>query len=286
MTLSFQPINDAHAIVELVFFFNFSSDFKNESLSKLKLILKDKYRHFTKDTPVYKLEHQVKINSQNNPSIDSKQTLSGFELETFGEDEKLEWGLSVSDNKLLIHCLNYSTWEKVWEEAFSYISDVFEVINSESSFKVSNFGLKYLDKFTHYKEEESHSITDLFKSDNKFITSSILNSGRVWHCNSGWFEDLLDDFTIENLYFFKCLNQLNVESNLNIKDSNEIVISVDHGTFIIPKKIDNNIQEYGIEVSKIDINYINNCFQLLHRKNKTVLRELLSNSMCKRINLY
>lgn len=179
MTLSFKPINDAHAIVELVFFFNFSSSFKNEVFSKLNKNLKDKHSKFSKDTPVYRLEHQVKMNSQNNPSVDSKQTLSGFELESFDKDGALDWGLSISDNKLLIHCLNYSTWEKVWEEAFSYISEVFETIFYDDSFIISNFGLKYLDKFIYSGKVESYLATDLFRRENRFLTNNVLESGSV-----------------------------------------------------------------------------------------------------------
>lgn len=286
MTLSFQPINDAHAIVELVFFFNFSSDFKNESLSKLKVNLKNKHDKFIKDTPVYKLEHQVKINSQNNPSVDSKQTLSGFELESFDEDGSLDWGLSISDNKFLIHCLNYSTWEKVWKEAFSYISEVFETISDDDSFMISNFGLKYLDKFIYSKEIEDYSITDLFRSENDFITKNILESSNVWHCNSGWFEDLSKEFVIEDSYVFKCLNQLNVESNASNKDSNEIIVTIDHGTFLIPKRVETDNQKYGIEVNKINKDYFKKSFDLLHSKNKNILKRLLANNMCERINLY
>lgn len=285
MTLSFQPINDAHAIVELVFFFNFSSNFKNDIFLKLNKNLKDKHSNFSKDTPVYKLEHQVKMNSQNNPTVDSKQTLSGFELESFDKDGELDWGLSISDNKLLIHCLNYSTWEKVWKDALSYISEIFETISYDDSLKISNFGLKYLDKFVYSGRIENYSSTDIFKTENNFLTKNVLDSGSVWHCHSGWFEDLSEEFIVEDSYVFKCLNQLNVESNATSKDNHEIIVSIDHGTFLIPKKVIANDNEFGIEVNKIDISYISKSFELLHAKNKKVLKELLNEDMCERIDL-
>lgn len=289
MKLLFQPINDAHSIVELVFFLNFSSNLRKEDILGIKEIFNEKYKKFNKDTPVYKLEHKVKFNEEDTASIDSKKTtFSGFELESLDERGELNWGLSLSENKFLVHCLNYSSWEVTLDEIIGYISDVLEFLKDNDTLLISNFGLKYLDRFVYSENIEESKLVSLFNRENIFLAKNILESGDVWHSNTGWFEDMPEDFIIENSYAFKCLNQLGVESKSNGKnnDIEEIIVSIDHGCFLIPKKVIENDSKYGIEVKHISMGYINKCFNFLHDKNKIVLKGLLSDSMSKRINLY
>lgn len=285
----FQPINDAHSIVELVFVINFSSDLRKEDILGIKKIFNEKYEKFNKDNPVYKLEHKVKFDDEDTASIDSKKaTISGFELESLNERGEINWGLSLSENKLLVHCLDYSNWISTLNETIMYINDAFEFLKEHNALLISNFGLKYLDRFVHSGVMKDSKLVSLFNVENKFIAKNILDSGNVWHSNSGWFEDMPEDFTIEDSYILKCLHQLGVDSKSNgeSKDLEEIVVSIDHGSFLIPKRLVEDDSKYGIEVGYLNVDYINECFNLLHEKNKIVLKDILSYDMSKRINLY
>lgn len=291
MNSSFQPINNANAIAETIFYFSFSLNIKIDQIIAVNKVLRDTYEIFNKDNPIYKMEPEPNFNHNDSSSetIDVSRKITGFELESLKDDGQVSWGITLSTDGLLIHCLEYSTWSEVWSEALGYINTIFNILSFDNSLLITNIGLKYLDIFRNKNLDQNFCISELFSEGNPFLTKKSMYSGSAWHCNSGWFDELPAEINIKNFSSLKCLNQLKVESNFILdEETNERAyseVSIDHGSFLIPSALSASKSTIGIEIGKLGESYFGEYFEFLHQNNKNILSELLTQKTCKRISL-
>ncbi|WP_442498237.1 TIGR04255 family protein [Methylobacter sp. sgz302048] len=269
--LSCFPINDAHAIVEVIIFVQFSPQFSKSTIQKLAAIEHDLKEDLPKANPLKKIAFQ--FNQAEHSSAVGLDELAGIELQRIKKDGSIEWMLRTTEDAIAIHCLDYTRWDNVWSQAEAYLQKAFMHIDGSNSF-VSSIGLKYIDRFLYDSHAEKYDLSELFDRNTPHIVKTAFDHN-LWHCHSGWFEDL------DNL---QCLNQLNIDSNyINIKGEKTLAISIDHNAIAIMNN-DNNLYSI-IEQNSNQVTKLNEIIYKLHLKNKEILTNLLSKEMLNRINL-
>lgn len=271
--LSYSPINDAHAIVEVIIFIQFTPEFSKSTIKKLTVALEqDLKSDLPRANPIRKIAFQFNPEEQQPSSLNLDESV-GIELQSINEDGNLEWMLRATENTIAVHCLNYTRWEDVWQKAEAFLRKAFTHIEGSDSF-VSHIGLKYVDRFLYNGDPEHPNLSELFSNDNPYLNKTSFDH-QLWHCNSGWFE------TLGNL---KCLNQLNIAADfINIQNKKTLSVTIDHNaiTFMdTDSNLHSILEENGNQEPKLK-----EIACELHSKNKQLLTALLSVEMQKRINL-
>ncbi|WP_394754370.1 TIGR04255 family protein [Crenothrix sp.] len=264
--LSYRPINGAHAIVEVVFFVQFSPEFNQATRTKLASLEFDLKNDLPKAEQIKKVAFQFA--SGHHPSVQSSdEELLGVVLQGLKEDGSVEWMLRTTENTIAIHCLDYTTWAEVSTKAEGFLKKAFAHMGDSNS-SLAVVGLKYVDKFICHDISDQPNLSELFKNDTPHVVKTAFYNDGLWHSNSGWF-DKLDEL--------QCLNQLNIDASfMDANENKPIEISIDHTVIAI---IGNgNCSEPILE---LNLDFMSK----LHLKNKKVLADLLTEDMQKRINL-
>lgn len=265
--LSFSPINGAHAIVEMALFVNFTPAFSLNTIKKLVLLEDDLKNYLPKANHVEKFDFKIENDQLTNSS---NKVLGGIELQRINEDGSIGWILRVSESSISVHCLNYTQWASVFDEAFGYLKAAFKRLEGGDSL-ISSVGLMYVDRFVHNKDPSTSNLSELFQEESDWVFKHAFNSkNKLWHNHIGWYEDL-DEMS--------CLNQLKTSASyVNINNNQKLVVTVDHNAIISGES--NDFKEDGDSCKKLE-----EIMNKLHGMNKKVLGMLLTEEVSARINL-
>ncbi|MGH8557821.1 MAG: TIGR04255 family protein [Methylococcales bacterium] len=276
--LSYSPINDAHAIVEVVMFVQFAPGFGDSTIRKLTQIEHDLKDELPKATPIQRLAFSM-LPQQGSQVM--QQQLIGIEMQSMRRDGSLEWMLRTTENTIAVHCLDYSRWDTVWQKAKGYLDKAFKHLDGSESF-VDAVGLKYIDRFLCNTAPEQSNLSDLFGSNNDLIFNRAfsMNSGSLWHCHTGWFENMN-----LNTADMKCLNQLNVDSSFkNINGNSKLVVTIDHSAIASIPQDKNGLSVLKKRNGSEELSF-EDIMNELHRQNKAMMAKLLSKQMATAISL-
>lgn len=171
----------------------------------------------------------VNIGAQQFPTGGSNPTptINGFNLTKVKTDGTPARVLRAMGNVLSVHFLEYTSWKETKPQAISYVTRCLKkmaIIERNAAMSVL---LRYVDRFTFDGAPEDATAGKLFRPDNKFVASKLLDSGYQWHCNSGWFEPLIGAAP--------ALNQLNIASGMI---QTAVGVVVDHNSiYALPEPL-------------------------------------------------
>jgi uncharacterized protein (TIGR04255 family) len=265
----FEPINEAHAVAEMLVFLQFSPNLTPAlpSLMGLKDLLKAKLPKATENTTF-----SITLEDGRN---EVTKLPSGLQLMSFRSDGNPAWILNIGPAVISLHCLDYTRWEPVWKEIRFYIKEVFGAIGA-APVSLSSVGLKYIDRFIWTGHDQDYMADLLLRSESQYLNSGAFQSRQRWHCHVGWFQEAGE--------FGEILNQLNIDSGLNLSpDGTRIVVSIDHTQTTSGAQGGGLAQ--GALASENPDAPINKLMTFLHSENKRIIRDLLSLEASKRINL-
>jgi len=257
----FNPIHNAHAIVEVIVFFGFPQGELGPHIVDRFLELKTELSEDFPSNNLFQM-FEVKI-SEDYPSLHPKV---GFELRRLKIDDSIEWLIRITPDSISIHCLDYSRWNHVYPMVEKYSESIFEKLKGVGV-SPSSIGLKYVDQFVFRGEPKDYDIANLFKRDSSVLHTRSFSSGCQWHSHSGWFEK------IEGLG--EVLSQINIDSV--IQEPQRYIISIDHtGTYHNQIEGENLLCDSTFRALFAD---------RIHELNKSLLSDLLTDKMQRRINL-
>lgn len=264
----FRPVNQAHAIAEMVLFFEFLPDLSSviPALMSLQDELKASF-------PRAEKTQSFKFDLQPGPNVVSQQ-VSGLQLSRFRTDGSPGWVININEPAISFHCMDYTRWQSIWDELRLYVTHVFQVLGA-APITISSVGLKYVDRFVWGGLEENYDAKLLFKRDAPLLHPRAFISASRWHCHTGWYQQELKKEEI--------LHQLNIDSGRHLlSGAPAVIVNIDH-TQIIRSVLPDQLAKYG-DLSETTAP-LDELLNQLHISNKSVLSSLLSNEMGKRINL-
>jgi len=276
--LSFRPINQAHAIVEAVFFYQFTPAFSDAALrrlSELEIELRDE---LPKVSPIQKLETRIEHNPDGRIS-QFIEKVAGIEFRKLASNGDVEWLLRVTEDTIAVHCLDYTSWEQIWPRAQRYLQQASRHSEGESNF-LSVMGMKYVDRFVYEGPLSGYDARLLFAEEPLLLPQQFLTTKPLWHCYTGWFESL-DDLEPD------CLNQLNVDAAfVNLDGQKRHVTTIEHTAVVnLSDNASANLALNGGITAEAGKGLPRHIMELLHDHNKRLLARLLNNDIIRRIKL-
>lgn len=269
--LQFQPINEAHAIVEAVIFFEFEPVFNEADLSRFLPLQQELKTEFPVGNPMQMIQFRI---DQQTGTQALEQRPSGLELKSVDEAGAPEWLVRIIEPNISIHCLKYTRWDNVWKQASKTLTAVFSKIGPTQSV-LRNVGLKYIDRFVYDGDEDKLDITALINAKCAYITPKSFETDGRWHTHSGWFEKGENGSEI--------LNQVNIDAAFQMQDNKRR-----HFTTIDMNHIARNLTPESVPSLKEALEkgaVISTLLDRLHNLNKAVLSDILTADVRKRINL-
>lgn len=265
----FEPINDAHAIVEIAVFCEFVEEF-SESVVNSFLGLEDELKD--RLPKAEKLQGSLfKLNAETGvQSVTLKPV--GIRLNSVSEDGSLQWALRTEPNTIAAHNMDYTRWAKVWPELRSMLMPAINKIGVSDN-KIAAFGIKCLDRFVFRGDEKDYDPQLLFRTSSDHLHSGAFSAGDRWHCHTGNFLRSKDE---EQEY----LSQLKVDAAYKFSSGvREHFTTIDHTVSA------RNLAEVEYSSFFSDGGAADQMVTQMHEVNKDVVSSLLTPEMCKRISL-
>lgn len=273
----FEPVNNAHAIVEMVLFCQFEPELDELAIARLMELeddpeLKDE---LTKFETLQGNEFQISASG----IASSPVRPLGIHMRRTGPDGEPEWMLRTDPHTIAVHCLDYTRWDEVGAQARAFLQKALHKIGTTES-TLAALGLKYVDRFSYSGSEEDYDPAVLFRRDTSLLHKRAFTSKMRWHCHSGWFEQP-EELEREQL---ECLNQVNVDAAfLTVSGARRHMTTIDHNAVVRGLNAENLAAFLASEEDEDAL--LHRLTEALHLVNKRVLIDLLTDEMATRINL-
>lgn len=280
----FKPINDAHAISEVVIYFELGSKLSEgdiKELEDLKIIFR---KELPSSEDLVNISVAAKSEGMDITDAQFKQSKSGFELKRFNthtgtSKRTLEWVLRITDHIISVHCLSYIRWAPFKDEALKYIEEAFKKLNLSGS-GINSIALKYIDRFIFEGDPSNCSFDKLFSKDSFYLNSTIFTKNDPrWHNHIGWFENYEEKMEI--------LNQLNIDAGFFDTPDGEKIHStnIDHNSILAHKEDEPIFKSFPLKSNIDEWNELTKYIDSLHIFNKKVMGNMLTSNMVSEISL-
>jgi uncharacterized protein (TIGR04255 family) len=268
----FRPINKAHAIVEVVWYIQFSGEFSKGALNKFLTLKGPLADDLPKFSEIQKFSFAITPQG-----AAAQHELGGLEFQRIKKDGSLGWMLRIQDNSISTHCLDYSTWTQSWQDASKYLHLALSNIEGPD-LPVSLVGLKYIDRFLYEGPADQLDMSKLLQGNSELLFPKAFRAGPLWHCHTGWFETVAGCNS-------DCLNQLNIDAAYTtIAGERKHTTTIDHNALVRFSQGEDKLQAI-VGDSPNDTSQLNTIMNALHDGNKKVLANLLTAEMSERIFL-
>ena len=264
------PFAGRNAIVEMSIGIQFGQQFDQQIAAET--IKAEFVAEFPKFEPIQMFT--VNIGAQQFPIGVSNPTptINGFNLTKVKTDGTPARVLRAMGNVLSVHFLEYTSWKGTKPQAISYVTRCLKKMAIIERNPATSVLLRYVDRFTFDGAPEEATAGKLFRPDNKFLASKLLDRGYQWHCNSGWFEPLVGSAP--------ALHQLNIASGMM---QNAVGVAVDHNSiYTLPKPFNSVAELTQGAGERASLEAI---LDRQHTANADLLKNLLNQEMLNTIGL-
>ncbi|PPD56985.1 MAG: hypothetical protein CTY10_01190 [Methylotenera sp.] len=265
------PFGGNHAIQNVTFAIEWSNELTNAEIINVHQSLEPQLKaEFSRITPqnVQKISFNMDSAGSGMPNVSPIFELSGFTYDrpsAYGNSPSSR-SIVISKNNLLVQINEYSRWEQVWADVERYFSIVLVLLPKSS---IVNIGLQYSDIFTWKDDLQKFDTKKIFRENSPFLVPNVHSLKGLWHSHHGYLVEHNDPQK------YLCLDNVNV----NLLDTSGIlsvqIVTSHRATFATP------IWYNGAD----ELSCISKVMALLHHTNKSIIFNLLSDEVCRKINL-
>jgi uncharacterized protein (TIGR04255 family) len=256
-------ISPNNAIVAAVFVLQFEQSISDDLRAKMTHDMLDRGRY-----PGFSLmpTQQMNFVIMGQPGPMFQQNMSVVPVwKKFNVDGTLVHEIRVEASSIVFVCHDYSRWNDVMPQA---VSDMLKLIRVIETNKISAMVLQVTDAFRLDASETA--FIETLNDKSKYLPSSIVENGDVlWHVHQGWFDADLTGCG-DNV-----LNRLNINVLDNISHQREI--QIEH---FIEQRF-----RSSIECESVDERCLYEKFNSSHSKNKSLMLNLLHDTMQRKVSL-
>lgn len=190
-----------------------------------------------------------------------------FQKRNSADQPVIDFSLRGNSISAVVH--QYTRWHLIWAEVRKLFERVTPLVVAAQARPVRSIALQYIDKFTWREEGVQFPIKDVLRSPSVHFAPVILEKTAPWHSNIGCETECSDEWAGKRL------------DNLNMS------LAMENG---YPALTIFTIYRYFSRVSaKGPANFVTadmpRLFEEAHSENKKVLREVLADDVCEKINL-
>lgn len=252
------PSSDKNAIQVVAFAISFASELNKGQLEDLFSVLKEESE--LKDMnpkQINAITVQITDNEQT-----SKTELAGMTFNMGAAREAPDWEVTLRKDALIVVCRKYTRWEDIWKQSKNYL---LKIISKLQDMAFKDITLEYVDEFSIVNAKLPWK-TELFSNTSKYIAGHFLQLDDFWHTHNGFFT---------TIYNHKALNNINIDYFMdNQTNTHKVIMRTQHKTMSIDQL---NITVFNEIIEPI--------YTECHDFNKTIMKDILSVPMQKRIKL-
>lgn len=264
----FEPVHDAHAIEQVSIVFQFEHDLTTDAFESLRAAVGEMESDFSAPVPIRSL--RVSLMGASVPVAE----VSGFVLQKISSTTRaIENELIVDSSKLTFKVSQYGGWTSTSESALKYLRYVGEFYLAHT--RLMGVGLSFLDKFIWHGDTKNAHMKFLFRESSPYITPATYSRDDLWHSHSGAFVHV--DNKVRRLVNVNIALGEESRGSTVRRVVNVLTVLVDHYNQPGYQPLQNDVESV-CEMAKTSLGE-------LHRLNKDVLEQVLSDSMCKRIGI-
>lgn len=266
--MPYRPINDRHAVREVVFALTFSRPFNLGEVEKLDTA----HDIWKAELPKKSRAQYLQIAFGPTTEAASSPSVGGVRFERIKADGSLDWRLGLEENFIAVNCLSYTRWADIWARARSLLQQAANVAVSEDN-RTIGVGLQYIDVFVWEGDEGKCSPEQLLRRDSQFIPPNLWGKGPVWHLYQGWFR--YDHLPAPG----RLLEKVHLDA---VEENKQFLVKIDSTLRLdLETHVAAGPELFGGEPPLID-----RILDDLHQVNKRLVGGFLSDDMIHRINLY
>ncbi|SEJ57233.1 TIGR04255 family protein [Pseudomonas linyingensis] len=270
----FEPIKTAHAVAEVIFFFEFS-----ELLISSRKKMDDLKAGMVDLLPDAKEQKSVQISLGDDEAASVQHSADAIQFSKQSPAGELQWLARVVGPTLSVHCVDYSRWAPVKTQFLAILECALNSLGIKDGF--SGVGLKVIDRFRYNESAGAYDLARLVDPESKYVSRHVFDSGHRWHFYSGWYErDAVDLEGVE------VLSQLNLDSSF-VAISDGVLqnfVTFDHTLALKNVEMGNGVL-VALEGGSSAVDVISKVFDNLHEVNKSIIRDVLSKEVADRMNL-
>ena len=266
--MSFVPEKEAHALVEVVFGLQFDRPWTPKEIQQIKAahVGDEEWVSFLPSINDVQLHEMVL--GPNGFVQPHAVPVTGVVFERIQPDGTIAWRLACDQSAIYINCLDYTRWAEIWPKVANLIVKVLTASNSENLHAVGVFH-QTIDLFKWSGDTSDYDVTRLLDSQSDSVPARVANNGLMWHLYQGWFQELIDPLP------GKLLTRVHF-------DAPAVPVGV--------VKMDTHLGitlKYPLPVRTLlgADSAVQQLFVLLHRRNKDVLKDFLTDEALISIDL-
>ena len=258
----FLPINERHAIQEVIFAVQVAPDFDSEEVEEIKQENNQMQAFFPQvtDLPIVHFETPGTIDQA--PPV-SNRPVAFIRYKPNGE---IDWELRLDTPHVIVRCLSYTKWNHIWKDTHGFLVDVFRVISKKPRSLIS-LALQYNNAFRWSGNKSNYDAQKVLNYQSSCVPRSLFDRGPIWHLHQGWFEKKGGNIS------GRILKRMHINS---IKSDGEYWAKFENFSRL---EFDNQVAIESFDQTLCE-------FQSLHDTSKATLRDFLSPQMQRRIELY
>lgn len=198
--MSFQPINDDHAVQSVAFFLHFDRPLDQRVIHQLH----SSRERWLPDLPAVQLPQMFGFEIGPAGAAPKQITGHGIEFSYLRPDGTPAWQLRVDSGSAVVECTRYTRWDRVWQSARTHLLTALEVINTvdlQPALTISATALQYVDRFVSQSADADYKS---ILSEGSQLPASVFQFGDAWHSHTGWFDKSFEIGVV--------LNNLNVDA--------------------------------------------------------------------------
>lgn len=266
--MPFQPANEQHAIVEVVFQLGLQRPLNPGEVERLV----GAHGRWKADLPRINRVGTFQFVIGNTPGVMPITPSGGVSFEAVKKDGTIEWRLKAEENTLTVNCLSYTRWNDIWTKSRDFLQQSCETILVADN-AVRTYSLQYIDMFKWEGDPIRYDLSELLRSDSELVPSGLFKRGALWHCFQGWYQD------VEGKQSGRLLIRPHLDS-----------VEMDGGQFVV--KLDTFLSYeseaphgMGQDLFGGTPAHIDAIFDWLHDSAKGLLRDYITDAMRERIGL-
>ena len=183
--MSFNPINEWHAIAEVIFILQVEPKFAHEEISTIKKA-HDNWKAMLPSVEKY---HLFGLGFDDN-ELDPPLPPPPASFTRYKSDGSIELRLHIDGDHIIVACGLYSRWNLVWKNTRKLFEAVVNSITNTRR-KIISAGLQFTDEFT-WSGKGQFDARQILNENSKFVPSSVLDYvdyGHGWYLHQGWFDN-------------------------------------------------------------------------------------------------
>jgi hypothetical protein len=257
----FQPVNDDHAIEQVVFALAFSRPFQGPDLD----VFRQAHFQWAEALPAIREPAGFAIVVDAGKGVRA-QNAPGVEFAFMRPDGTPVWAFRVFGNEIVVECSRYSRWARIWGAASKYLNLAFELVAGLET-PANLTGVTHLVQDSFVAPLTDQDVSQLFvRSD--LLPNAIFERNADWHSHTGWFADATN---------LRVLHNLNVDATSD-QAASAARISVTHLMTVSGESVPG-------EGAAAQAAWLEETMTLLHAENKTLMAKLLDPRVLERIGL-